>query len=224
MTTPTGLPEKSALCARGQYIRSRHAPPLRKDGRVVPVEARIRAIRDREGQPVGFQGICRDITARKQAEGASQQSHTELERRVQERTAELAHANAALQQEIANRIRAEHALQHERHSLQVTLASIRDAVIATDTTATLTFINPVAETLTGWTAREAVGRNITEVFHIVNEQTRQTVDNPVQKVLREGKVVGLANHTVLIARDGREVPIADSGRRFKARTARCMAP
>jgi PAS domain S-box-containing protein len=184
---------------------------LRKDGTVVPVEVRTRAINDREGNPIGFQGIYRDITARKQAEEALQQSHAELERRVQERTAELSHANAALQQEIANRIRAEHALQHERHLLQVTLASIGEAVIATDTTATLTFINPVAEALTGWTAQEAIGRHIAEVFHIVNEQTRQTVDNPVQKVLREGKTVGLANHTVLIARDGREVPIADSG-------------
>ena len=153
----------------------------------------------------------RDITVRKQMEEALQQAHAELERRVQERTAELSHANAALQQEIANRIRAEHALQHERNLLQVTLASIGDAVIATDTAATLTFINPVAETLTGWTAREAIGRNIAEVFHIINEQTRQVIDNPVQKVLQEGRAVGLANHTVLIARDGREVPIADSG-------------
>jgi PAS domain S-box-containing protein len=123
----------------------------------------------------------------------------------------LSRANAALQQEIANRIQAEQALQHERNILEVTLASIGDAVIATDTTAALTFINPVAETLTGWTAREAIGRNLAEVFHIINEQTRQAVDNPVQKVLREGRVVGLANHTVLIARDGRETPIADSG-------------
>jgi PAS domain S-box-containing protein len=84
-------------------------------------------------------------------------------------------------------------------------------VIATDTTATVTFLNPMAEALTGWSAQDALGRPIAEIFPILNEQSRQPVENPVDKVLREGGIVGLANHTVLLARDGREVPIADSG-------------
>jgi PAS domain S-box-containing protein len=93
----------------------------------------------------------------------------------------------------------------------VTLASIGDAVIATDTKARVTFLNPAAEALTGWPLADAVGRTLTEVFHIINEQTRQPVEDPAAKVLHLGTVVGLANHTALLARDGREVPIDDCG-------------
>jgi PAS domain S-box-containing protein len=93
----------------------------------------------------------------------------------------------------------------------VTLASIGDAVIATDTQARITLLNPAAETLTGWPMAEAVGRPLPEVFRIVAEQTRQPVEDPAAKVLRLGTVVGLANHTVLLTRDGRDVPIDDSG-------------
>jgi PAS domain S-box-containing protein len=93
----------------------------------------------------------------------------------------------------------------------VTLASIGDAVIATDTQARVTFLNPAAEALTGWPAADAVGRPLGEVFRIVNEQTRQPVEDPAAKVLRLGTVVGLANHTALLARDGRGAPIDDCG-------------
>jgi len=92
-----------------------------------------------------------------------------------------------------------------------TLSSIGDAVIATDAQARVTFLNPVAEELTGWSLVDAIGLPLAEVFRIVNEQTRQPVEDPAVKVLRLGTVVGLANHTVLLARDGREVPIDDSG-------------
>jgi PAS domain S-box-containing protein len=153
----------------------------------------------------------RDITEHKRLEEDLRKARDELDQRVQERTAELVHTNAALQEEIANRKQAEEALRRERNLLEVTLASIGDAVIATDATATLTFINPVAQTLTGWPAQAALGRKITEVFPIINEHSRQPVDNPVDRVLREGSVVGLANHTVLLTREGREMPIADSG-------------
>ena len=94
--------------------------------------------------------------------------------------------------------------------LRVTLASIGDAVIATDTGGRVTFLNPVAESLTGWSSAEAQGRQLEEVFRIANEQTRQAVENPVHRVLREGVVVGLANHTVLNSRDGRVIPLDDS--------------
>ncbi|WP_412069258.1 PAS domain S-box protein [Rubrivirga sp. IMCC43871] len=96
------------------------------------------------------------------------------------------------------------------HWLSVTLFSIGDAVIATDAEARVTFMNPVAESLTGWTAEDAAGTPLDTVFHIVNEETRRTVESPVTKALREGTVVGLANHTLLIAKDGTERPIDDS--------------
>lgn len=94
--------------------------------------------------------------------------------------------------------------------LDVTLSSIGDAVIATDTEGRVTFLNAVAESLTGWQTQEAKGRPLTTIFRILNEHTREPVENPVEKVLRLGRIVGLANHTVLISKNGTEVPIDDS--------------
>ena len=94
--------------------------------------------------------------------------------------------------------------------LQVTLRSIGDAVITTDTEGRVTTLNAVAESLTGWTQSEALGQPLDRVFRILNEETRQPVENPATRALREGVVVGLANHTVLIHKDGREQPIDDS--------------
>jgi PAS domain S-box-containing protein len=102
-------------------------------------------------------------------------------------------------------------LKQSRDWLQTTLSSIGDAVIATDTQGTVTFLNPVAESLTGWTEKDAVGRPLHEVFHIVNEQTRLPVENPALRAIREGVIVGLANHTLLVAKDGIERPIDDAG-------------
>jgi len=95
--------------------------------------------------------------------------------------------------------------------LAITLRSIGDAVIATDEHGRVTMANPVAEKLTGWPQAEAVGKPLDEVFRIVNEDTRAVVESPVAKVLREGGIVGLANHTVLIRRDTTETAIEDSG-------------
>jgi PAS domain S-box-containing protein len=97
--------------------------------------------------------------------------------------------------------------QHEW--FRVTLASIGDAVISTDVDGRVTFLNPVAEAMTGWPIGEALGQPLGRVFRIINELTRQPAD-PLARVLREGSVVGLANHTALIARDGREIKIEDS--------------
>lgn len=94
--------------------------------------------------------------------------------------------------------------------LRVTIASIGDAVITTDTEGRITNVNPIAETLTGWKSQEAIGEPLENVFKIVNESTRRPVTNPAIKVLQEGVIVGLANHTVLIAKDGTEHPIDDS--------------
>ena len=90
------------------------------------------------------------------------------------------------------------------------LESIGDGVIATDDRGRVLFLNPVAEALTGWASGEARGKDLIEVFPIVNEATRQPVEHPVEKVLATGHIIGLANHTVLIARDGNEMPIDDS--------------
>lgn len=113
-------------------------------------------------------------------------------------------------QEIRRRRQVEAELRTQREWLQVTLTSIGDAVITTDEAGRVTLMNPTAERLTGWTAEEAEGRRLSDVFHIVNEMTRRPVENPVDKVLETGCVVGLANHTVLISRDGSERPIDDT--------------
>ncbi len=138
----------------------------------------------------------REITARKQTEHELQRLNIDLERRVEERTADLAAANAFL--------------RHERDRFSTTLASIGDAVITTDTEGRVTMLNRVAEWLTGWTNEDAQGRPLADVFDIVNEQSRQPVDNPALRALQEGVIIGLANHTILIAKDGVERFIDDS--------------
>ena len=138
----------------------------------------------------------KEIVGRKNAESDLQKANEELERRVAARTAELTQAVAAL--------------ETERELLRTTLGSIGDGVIATDPEGRVTYLNPVAEHLTGWSTVDASGRPLTEVFRIVNEQTRQEAENPAGKALREGRIVGLANHTILIGKDGIERPIEDS--------------
>ncbi len=100
---------------------------------------------------------------------------------------------------------------HEQGQLlHATLSSVGDAVIATDIDGLVTFLNPAAQTLTGWSTEDAAGVPLEKVFHIVNEATRRPVESPALRALQEGVIVGLANHTVLIARDGTERPIDDS--------------
>ncbi len=107
--------------------------------------------------------------------------------------------------------RAEGRAQQRRDELVTTLRSIGDAVITTDANGRVTFMNGAAQELTGWTFEEAEGRELREVFHIINEDSRGEVESPVSKVLREGITVGLANHTLLISKDGKEIPIGDNG-------------
>ncbi len=102
-------------------------------------------------------------------------------------------------------------VHEQREWLRITLSSIGDAVIATDATGLITFINPVAEALTGWKQDEATGQPMQDVFRIVNEHSRQIADDPVSKVLQSGVIVGLANHTLLLRKGGGEIPIDDSG-------------
>ncbi len=96
-----------------------------------------------------------------------------------------------------------------------TLKSIGDAVITTDLNSNVSFLNEVAELLTGWTLRESFGKPVSKIFKIVNEQTHKKLENPVARVLKEGIIVGLANHSILITKDEKEIPIDDSGAPIK---------
>ena len=103
-----------------------------------------------------------------------------------------------------------HDIQNDRNHLFTTLHSIGDGVISTDTDSRIVLMNPTAEKLTGWSQSEAVGKPVETVFNIVNESTREPVDNPIAKVLFSGEIVGLANHTELIPKEGDPISIADS--------------
>jgi PAS domain S-box-containing protein len=113
--------------------------------------------------------------------------------------------------DISREVNTRERIRQSEEQFRVTLSSIGDAVIATDRNGHITFMNSVAEQLTGWEMTDAIGVPLEKAFKIVNEFTRKPVENPVTKVLQEGKIVGLANHTVLIAKDGTERPIDDSG-------------
>ena len=102
-------------------------------------------------------------------------------------------------------------IELQRNSLHTTLHSIGDAVIVCDPRGNITLFNRTAEDVTGWNAKDAIGQHLDKVFVIVNETTRASVESPVSTVLSSGQIVGLANHTVLIRRDGSEISIDDSG-------------
>jgi PAS domain S-box-containing protein len=140
--------------------------------------------------------LQREIEARKGVETELQRNNTELERRVAERTRELTRAVAAI--------------AAERELLRTTLGSIGDGVIVTDLDGRTTFLNPVAEKLTGWPTSEAKGRPLGDVFRIVNEQTRETLASPADRALAGKSVADLETHTLLIARNGTETPVDDS--------------
>lgn len=164
---------------------------IRKDGSKFWANVIITALRDQGGTLLGFSKITRDMTERKEAEENARRLVEEATaRRVAEESARF--------------------IEQQRAQLHVTLASIGDAVISTDVEGRIVFLNAVAEKLVGWNGSEAERRNLDEVFRIVNENSRQPVENPAMRALRDGKIVGLANHTVLIARDGSERPIDDS--------------
>src|SRR6266852_5123895 len=115
-----------------------------------------------------------------------------------------------LHRELSERKKAQAALAKSENWFSTTLASIGDAVIATDMNGGVTFMNSIAQSLTAWSQAEATGKSMDLVFDIVNRETRRPVENPVKKVFREGKVVGLADHTLLLSKDGKEFDIEDS--------------
>ncbi len=115
-----------------------------------------------------------------------------------------------LNRNISQRKRSEEQLEEGRNRLYTTLSSIGDAVIVTDNLGDITFMNPVAQELTAYNNDEGVGMYIEQIFNAVNEDTRRKVENPVTRVFSTGKIIGLANHTILISKLGREIPIDDS--------------
>jgi len=177
---------------------------IRKDGSRFPAVVSVTALRDDQNAIIGYLLIGTDNTARKQAEAERQHL---LE--VQEET------NKQLQQTNVT-------LQVSEERLAVTLNSIGDAVIATDAQARVTLLNPLAEQLTGWTQAQASGRPVDEIFHIINKETRLPAAIPVMETLAHGTIQGLANHTVLIARDGSECDIADSCAPIRDRDAQVI--
>jgi PAS domain S-box-containing protein len=168
-----------------------------------------------------------DVTAfvRLKQQGIEHQKQTEqlrthaeqMEAEVQLLTGEAREANhrlGALNQELlrelSERKRAQEALAKREKWFAATLASVGDAVIATDMNGAVTFMNAPAQSLTRWTLAEATGKSIASVFDIVNKETRCPVQNPVKKVFQAGKVVGLADHTLLLSKSGKEYDIEDS--------------
>lgn len=123
----------------------------------------------------------------------------------------LAWAYRRIRTEITQRLAATIEGRRQKDLLAVTLASVGDGIILTDTNAKIVYMNRVAESLTGWSVAEALNQPCGSVFRIINEESRTVVESPVEKVLRNGAIVGLANHTLLIRRDGSEIPIDDSG-------------
>ena len=148
---------------------------------------------------VALQNAQTILLARQRAEEELVRAKEALELKTQELARSLAMMRAT-----------EEALRKQTEWLRVTLTSIGDAVITTDAAGRVSSLNPVAEALTGWSARDAEGLPLAEVFHIVNEESRQPAENPALRALSQGRIVGLANHTVLIARDGSERSIDDS--------------
>jgi len=136
---------------------------------------------------------------------------------LQKQSEALEKAHQTLQRETSERMRIDEELRNADFKLRkhlerqsVTLQAVGDGIIAVDSLGIVELLNPVAEQLTGWPQAEAIGKPVAEVFHIVNEETKSPVANPLSKVLERGVVIGLANHTLLISKSGLEIPIADS--------------
>ena len=165
---------------------------IRKDGSRFPAVVSVTALRDAQDNIIGYLLIGTDNTARKLIE-AERQHLIEIHEATNE---QLQKANVTLRE--------------SEEKLAVTLNSIGDAVIATDASARVTLLNPLAEKLTGWTLAKAAGRSVNDIFHIINKETRQPATIPVMETLEQGTIQGLANHTVLLARNGSECDIADS--------------
>ena len=177
---------------------------VRKDGTLLPAVVSVTALRDDQHAIIGYLLISTDNTARKQIE-AEQQRLIKIQAKTSQ---QLLQTNLAL--------------QISEENLSVTLNSIGDAVITTDARGCITLLNPMAEKLTGWTRAEALGKPVVEVFHIIHKESRLPSTLPIIETLAKGKVHGLANHTVVIARNGNEYDIADSCAPIRNRDAQVI--
>jgi diguanylate cyclase (GGDEF)-like protein/PAS domain S-box-containing protein len=151
-----------------------------------------------------------EVQQRRDAEEKLESLNNNLETIIQQRTFELSNINNDLLKEIEQRKLAEQNLYKEKQQALVTLESIGDGVITTDMESKVTYLNPIAEKMTGWQLEEAKGRPILEVFRILNESTRKLAPNPVDVVLAHGSVCGIANHTIVVSKTGQEFAIEDS--------------
>ena len=188
-------------------LQSPWTPRLTYETFLAAVHEEDRDLVDRQWQ-AAVRGEPYDIEHRIVADGRTKWVH---ERATLEWDGQGALAGAfGTVHDITERKRAEEALHRQQELLRVTLTSIGDAVLACDTAGTITFLNPVAAALTGRVESDALGKPVSEVLHIIDERTRLPAENTVARVLCEGRVVALANHTALVAADGREIPIEDS--------------
>jgi PAS domain S-box-containing protein len=193
------------------FVKNEELHLKRKDGTPIIVSDTGTTVYDNDRNVLYYDGISEDITERKRIEEELQQYRHNLENLVTERTTALEETNRQLQKEISERKLVEESLAAEKEQLSVTLRSIGDGVITTDTEGRVLLINRVAEALTGWPMEEAIGAPLHTIFKIVNEKTGLPCENPVDKVLKQGAIVGLGNDTMLISKDGTERIIADSG-------------
>ena len=195
-----------------------HTVLISRDGREIPIDDSAAPIRSDDGAMAGAIMVFRDVGERRRAE-REREALLDRERVARIDTERLAEAERAAH---VSAERAAVALRESEERLRITIASIGDAVLATDENGDITQLNPVGEALTDWRQADALGRSIGEVFVIVNEETRQPAPNPVERVLRDGVVAGLANHTVLISKTGRETPIDDSAAPVRAEDGRLV--
>ncbi len=170
---------------KGERIDHYQTVRKTKNGKLVDVSLTVSPIFNDDGRIIGASKIARDITEQVKIAAQLEQAKNNLQE------------NEKLAREA-------------RDHLKTILTSIGDGVIATDMNANVILMNSVAQSLTGWTLDEAMGRPLDEIFVISNEETGEIVDNPVHKALREGKIVGLANHTKLKSKSGTEIVIDDS--------------
>jgi PAS domain S-box-containing protein len=207
---PVVLAKMSELAATVDLRRSQGLPPAL---RVVETDAGKHYMDDIRTQSAAM----RDIAARRVATFSAIAETSASRLRIVSTAGSLvllgflAISAVTVLRGLAHREDLYHRATSNAELLSVTLSSIGDAVIATDTESRISFINPVAQDLTGWAETDAIGIPIEQVFRIVNEATRAPVPNPAEKAMQTGTIVGLANHTILITRQGKEIPIDDSG-------------
>jgi PAS domain S-box-containing protein len=203
-----GLEISKAISKTGKFFGE--AINVRKNGDTFPSLISASPLYDTEGNFLGVMGISRDITEQKMAEKELDRYRTHLEELVEERTSELRKTNEKLLQEIIGRMHAEDELIAEKESLTVTLRSIGDGVIATDAKGNITVINNVAETLTGWSEKQAIGMYLNKIYKIVDEKTHECYESIIEKILINRELVDFSN-IILVAKDGTERYITSSG-------------